>query len=173
MGIALFQIDKSGRDVFDKDYSIQMVVNKNIFYGINISQRLKDEIIHLYHTNRLGIKSPEKKSRKLRLKLRIHTAVILKLLYSGIKDLGNVDNIKIEICNDFDGHFHEIKDMVYKNIIKIVPAISSENIVLTKFQKPSIIDKIGKIVSNRLKDDSIKIISPKLDFIELIKIIKK
>lgn len=34
--ITLFQIDKSGSEIFEKDYSISVVKNKKVVYGINI-----------------------------------------------------------------------------------------------------------------------------------------
>jgi len=38
--ITLFQIDKSGSDIFEKDYSIVLAANKKEVYGINIPQEI-------------------------------------------------------------------------------------------------------------------------------------
>ena len=171
--INLFQIDKSGGDIFEKDYSIVLVLDKKEIYGINIKQEMKDKLINLFRKGELKIKSKSKKQNKNRFRLRFHTAIIIKLIEKAIFNLNSVNEITIQICNDFDGHFHEIRDMVFKNISRMIPLLKIENIVQTKFQKPSLVDNAGKAFRNK---DKIKLkeynsINPNLD--ELIKIIKK
>ncbi len=46
--IILFQVDKSGGDIFEKDYSIVVVANKKKVYGVNIPQKIKERLIHEY-----------------------------------------------------------------------------------------------------------------------------
>ena len=49
--ITLFQIDKSGNEIFEKDYSLVLVLNKTDVYGINIPQSIKDNLNHLFKKN--------------------------------------------------------------------------------------------------------------------------
>ncbi len=173
MAITLFQIDKSGGDIFEKDYSIVLVLNKNDIYGVNIPKSIKDRLVNLFKKGELNINHNSKKKRKNRFRLRFHTAIIIKLIEKAIYDLGSTEEVNIQICNDFDGHFHEIQDMVFKNISNLIPSLKLEDIVQTKFQKPSLIDNAGKTFRNndkmKLKDYNIV----KLNIDELIKIIKK
>ncbi|MBU0930144.1 MAG: hypothetical protein KJ623_03680 [Nanoarchaeota archaeon] len=171
--INLFQIDKSGGDLFEKDYSIVLVVNAKKVYGINIAQNIKEDVIYQYKQGNLNIDNLSDKKRKNRFRLRFHTAIVIKLLEKALKDLGKIDKVNIQICNDFDGHFHEIKDMVFKNISKILPSLKQEDIVQTKFSKPSLIDSAGKAFRNKNKEELKNYITLELNIKELIKIIKK
>ncbi len=150
--ITLFQIDKSGRDIFEKDYSIAMIVNKREVYGINIPQDAKDKIINLYKNEELWKLRKSERNDKMRLRIRFHTAVVILLIQKAIKDLGYLEDLSIEICNDFDGHFHEIRDTIYKNISKIISYIKSEDIIQTKFQKPSTVDTAARNLRERSKE---------------------
>ena len=129
--ITLFQLDKSGGDIFEKDYSIVLVVNKEEIYGIHIPQEIKDRLMNLFKNNRLNINHQSEKKKKNRFRLRFHTAIEIKLLEKAIKDLGYLEDVSIQICNDFDGHFHEIKDMIFKHLTKIIPSLKEEDIVQT------------------------------------------
>lgn len=169
----IFQIDKSGSDIFEKDYSIVLVVNKKYFYGVNISQSIKDNLVNSFKSGKLNINHHSDKKRKNRFRLRFHTAIVIKLIEKAIYDFGTVEEVNFQICNDFDGHFHEIKDMLFKHISKIIPNLTPEDFIQTKFSKPSIIDNLGKAFREKnnqiLKDCNI--LNLKLE--DLIKIIKR
>jgi hypothetical protein len=175
--ITLFQIDKSGSYIFEKDYSVVLVLNKERIYGVNIPKKIKDELVHLFKKGELNINHHSKKKKKNRFMLRFHTVVVIKLIEKAIRDLGYVEEVNFQICNDFDGHFHEIQDMVFKNLSKLIPSLKLEDIVQTKFKKPSLIDNVGKDFRNndryndryKLKDYNIV----KLNLEELIKMIRK
>jgi len=171
--INLFQIDKSGNDVFEKDYSIVLVLNKKEIYGVNVPQSLKDKLIYSFKQGDLNINHPSEKQKKNRFRIRFHTAVIIKLIEKAIYDLGSVEGINIELCNDIDGHFHEIKDMIFKYLVRLIPSFKLEDIVLTRFQKPSLIDNAGIAFRNKDKEKLKEYIPVKLNLDELIKIIKK
>jgi hypothetical protein len=81
--------------------------------------------------------------------------------------------MSIALCNDIDGHFHEIKDMIFKHFTKLIPSLKSEDIVLTKFQKPSLIDNAGTAFRNKDKEKLKEYNQIKLDEKDLIKLIKK
>ncbi len=173
MAITLFQIDKSGSDLFEKDYSVILVVNKKEIYGINIPQKLKDDVISNFKRGKLNIFGPTEKAKKNRFRIRFHTAVIIQLINKAIKDLGYVDEVVIELCNDIDGHFHEIKYMLFNHFIKLIPSFKLEDIVRTKFEKPSLIDEAGKAFRNNDKNNLKDYIQTNLKTEELINLIKK
>lgn len=171
--ITLFQIDKSGNDIYEKDYSLILLLNKKEVYGVNIPQKIKDHLISMLRKDQLNINASTDKAKRKRLKIRLHTAVIIILIERAIKDPGLFDDINIELCNDIDGHFHEIKDMIFKHFVKIIPKLKPEDIVLTKFQKPSLIDEAGKAFRNNDRNKINQYNQVNLNLNELIKIIKK
>jgi hypothetical protein len=171
--ITLIQIDKSGRDIFEKDYSVVVVVDKKYVYGANISQKVKDKLISSFKQGHLKILKGSDKSKRNRFRIRFHTAAIIRILDKILKDLGFIDSINIELCNDMDGHFHEIKDMIFKNLSKKIPTIKPEDIVLAKFQKPSLIDEAGKAFRSGNKNSISEYINIDLEAEELQEIIKK
>ena len=121
--INLFQVDKSGSDIFEKDYSIVVVLDKKEVYGVNIPQSIKDNLIYLFRQGELNINQHSNKKNKNRFRIRFHTAVIIQLIEKAIFDLGSAEDIVVQICNDIDGHFHEIKDMIFKHISKLIPSL--------------------------------------------------
>lgn len=140
--ITLFQIDKSGSEIFEKDYPLALVKNNQVIYGINLQSDLKKQIIDLYNKNQLGFDSSKK--GRLRFRIRFHTSIILLLLERAIKDEGYLEEVNIQICNDIDGHFHEISDMIYKRLSRLIPSLKKENIVQTKFAKTSLVNISAK-----------------------------
>jgi len=171
--INLFQIDKSGGDIFEKDYSIVLLLDKKEVYGVNIPKSIKDELVNLFKKGELNIDSYSEKKKKNRFRIRFHTAIIIKLIEKAVYDLGSVEEVDIQICNDFDGHFHEIKDMIFKHISRLIPSLKPEDIISIKFQKPSMIDEAGKAFNNRDKSKLNQYNHIKLDIKELIKTIKR
>ena len=165
--ITLFQIDKSGGDIFQKDYAISLVKNDEEVYGMNIPQSLKDPLLHLFNKGCIGIKD------KLRLSLRTHTAFIILFLQKALRDEGQADKLNIQICNDYDGHFHEIKDMIYKHISQLVPSLKKEDVLMSKFQKTSLVNVSAKNLREKNFKETQNYIIPKIELEDLIKIIKK
>lgn len=170
--ITLFQIDKSGNDLFEKDYSVVLVVNQKKVYGINVTQKIKDEMIFKLRSGELKIQAPTEKTKKNRLRIRFHTAIIISLIEHAISDF-SLDEVNIQICNDIDGHFHEIKDMIFKHFTKTLPNLKSENIVLAKFQKPSLIDNAGRVFRTKDRDKLKEFTQINLNSEEILRIIKK
>ena len=173
MAITIFQIDKSGGDIFEKDYSIILILNKKEIYGVNIPKEIKDNLVYRFKKGDLNINNKSGKQNKKRFALRFHTAIIIKLIEKAVYDLGFVHEVNFQICNDYDGHFHEIKDMIFKNLSKILPSLSPEDIIRTKFQKPSLIDEVGKAFRGNDKEKLKNYNKIKLNLDDLIKIIRK
>src|SRR3989344_2855451 len=121
--ITLFQIDKFGNDLFEKNYSVVLIVNQKQVYEINISQKIKEDLNYQFNNNLLNIKADSDKKKKNRFRLRFHTAIIIQIIQRALRDLKDIDEVNFQICNDFDGHFHEIKDMIYTNISLLIPKL--------------------------------------------------
>ena len=68
--VHLIQVDKSGGDIFEKDYSIIIVVNRKKVYGVNIPQKIKDDLISEYKKGNLNINSQSHKKRRNRFNER-------------------------------------------------------------------------------------------------------
>lgn len=169
--INLPQIDKSGRDVFEKDYSV-VLLDKTKVYGINIPQNIKDRIIHEYNLGNLWKKETDSKRYRMRLRVRFHTAMVFLLIKKYLSENKTESNIIIEICNDYDGHFHEIRDMIYKNLIKIILSFRFEDILQVKFNKPSLIDKVAANFRKRVHEVQ-NYHQLNIDINELLRILKK
>ncbi len=131
----LFQADKAGDDTLTKDYSIAVVLNKEKVYGYRVLQKTQDTLINEFKRGLLGV------DKRLRFKLRFHTSIII-LILKQISIKNNKSNqCQIEICNDYDSHFHEIKDMILKNLKRDIPNLKKEGIVMQKFPKDSLVNK--------------------------------
>ena len=170
--ITLMQIDKSGREIFEKDYSIALIKDKTKVYGVNIPQDIKDKLMHLFNTNQLKIKSISTKKDKTRFRIRVHTTIIILLIKKVIEEGKNIDDVNIQICNDIDGHFHEIKEMIYAHISRIVPTLKKEDIIQAKFSKSSMVDISAKNIREKTKESKNYNLL-KLNLEELLNIIKK
>lgn len=173
MAITLFQIDKSGGDIFEKDYSIVLVLNQKEIYGVNIPKKIKDPLVAMFKKGELNINNKSDKQKKNRFRLRFHTSVIIKLIEKAVYDLGSIDEVNMQICNDYDGHFHEIREMICSNVSKLIPSLKFDNVNQTKFPKPSLIDEAGKAFRNKDKEKLKDYTQINLNIDELIKIIKK
>lgn len=138
--ITLFQIDKSGNEVFEKDYSIAIVVDRKHIYGFNMPQNIKDSLLNLFYSGQLEIKAKNKKINKTRFRIRAHTSIIVLLLKKIISQNKNINEACIQICNDIDGHFHEIREMIFAHISKLIPSLKKEDIIQARFSKTSSVD---------------------------------
>lgn len=175
MAVVLIDIDKSGSDFFEKDYSIAAIVNKEEVYGYKVTQKLKDRLLYLFRNNKLGLDTSKfsKNKQRVRLKVRAHSACIILLIKEILKDIGGFDNVVIHICNDIDGHFPDIRAMVYSNLKPdIVNLDAREHIIQFQFPKNSPVDVAAKKIRENNKDTSLYNL-PQLPIDELIKIIKK
>jgi hypothetical protein len=145
MKTVVLQIDKSGTDIFDKDYSIAIVKDYSSCYGINIPQSIKDKIMSEFNQGRLGKFTSH---QKVRLKLRFHSAVIINLILSIVPQTDL--QLSLQICNDYDGHFHEIKQMIFDNLKHKYSYLILDAIVQTKFHKPSAVDTTAKNLRDKI-----------------------
>lgn len=171
--IILLQVDKSGRDIFEKDYSLAVVVNKKEVYGVNIPQEIKDRIIRAFKEGKLWKLEGSEKRHRMRLRILFHTAVIILIIKSALQKENSDVQVNIELCNDFDGHFHEIRDMIYKNLVKVLPSLKLEDIVHARFSKSSLVDIAGKALREHKNIPNVNICRVDLNREEVVGIIKK
>jgi hypothetical protein len=161
----LFEVDKAGDDVLNRDYSMVVVVNQKEVYGFRAPQAIQKALKEEFNKKLLNI------NRQKRFKIRFHTSIIILLLREAIKRK-KIENSRIEICNDIDGHIHEIKDMIFKNISKDLPSLKKENIISAKFPKLALVNVSAKSFykkdKEKLKDYNISNFKLK-DLRELIK----
>lgn len=169
--VNLIQVDKSGGDIFEKDYSIMVVVNKNKVYGINIPQKIKDDLISEYKRGNLNINSQSEKKQKNRFRLRFHISIVIQLIMEALGKMDIKRDVNLQICNDFDGHFHEIKDMIFGHLKEKIKDLKREDIIQARFPKSSLIDISGKNIRNRKEVKDYNLV--KLNSKDLIKIIRK
>ncbi len=138
MAIDLFQIDKAGDDPLTKDYTISVVLNKERVFVYKIPQNVQDVLINEFKKERLGLSNS--KHGRLTFKLRIHCTIIILIIKEILKKNNLTDRHHIELCNDYDGHIHEIKDMLFKNLKRDMINLNKEDIVRQKFDKNSLVN---------------------------------
>jgi len=64
--VTLIRIDKSGGDIFEKDYSIVLTLNKKEVYGVNIPKKIKDSLVFDFKQGNLNINHTSNKKKKNR-----------------------------------------------------------------------------------------------------------
>jgi len=104
--------------------------------------------------------------------IRIATKKIL-LLKKAIKDNSSIGEVNIQVCNDIDSHFHEIRNMIYSHLLRDLPLLEKEDIVQTKFPKTSLVDVSARNLREKNIDNAKNYVILKINIDELSKIIKK
>jgi len=169
MPIDLFEIDKSGSDLLNRDYSVVVVKNNQTVFGYKIEQHVKDELTNQFRKGLLNISN----DNVLNFKIRFHTAIIILLMKEAIKRREKLDECKVLICNDYDGHFHEIKDMFFTNLKPEMPTLDREKIIMAKFPPESLIQRAAKSVYKGDKEEMSRFNLYHFDIEQLKDLIKK
>lgn len=165
----IIQIDKSGVDITEDNYSVAVLVDKKYKFGCNIDTKLKQKIIIDYDSGKLGLYGKSAKKAKKQFRIRFHTTIVILTLQNALQKIPKNSQIHIEMCNDYDGHFHEIKNMIFDHISR-THNLTEESIVQTKFDKPSKVDQLGQDLR---KGNVTGIEQTKLDYKNLVKYLKK
>ncbi len=173
MAIDLFEIDKSGYDVMERDYAIVVVKNNKLVYGYKINQKCRDDLVRELNQGHLGINDTKGKIDRLRFKIRLHTAIIILLMKEAVKKREILNDCKILICNDIDGHFQEIKEMLFYHIKVDIPNLEKINIIKSKFPKESLVNVSAKAFRERDTSKTNNYIECSFKFEDLKNIIKK
>ncbi len=106
----LFEIDVSGSDIFEKDYTI-MVAEKNakILLGHKITEKTRKTI--RAKQGQGHYRYSQSKKGKASLKVRVYCTIIY-FIFRELKRKHNIENISMEICHDFPGRETEIREML-------------------------------------------------------------
>jgi len=100
----IFEIDVSGQDLLEKNYSICVADKNNFVRGFKFNEKLIKVIKSRYGEGRYRYK--KSKQGIALLKIRIYCIII----YYIFKDIKLKDKeVLLEICRDFEGHEEDIK----------------------------------------------------------------
>ena len=100
-----FDIDVSGEDLLNKNYTICIANREGIIKGFKFNDELLNILSARYGQ---GIyKYPKSQRGKATFKVRVYCIVVHYL----VKSL-NLNNLCLTICNDFDGRQKEIKEIL-------------------------------------------------------------
>ncbi len=100
----IFEIDVSGQDLLEKNYSICVADKNNLVSGFKFNEKLIKIIKSRYGEGKYRYK--KSKQGVALLKIRIY-CIIIYYIFKDIK-LKNKE-ILLEICRDFQGHEDDIK----------------------------------------------------------------
>ena len=98
-----FDIDVSGEDLFDKDYTICIANKDGIIKGFKMTDRISSVIKSRYGKN--IYKYSKSKKGKSSLKIRIYCVAIYYLF----KNIKLKENLVLNICRDFNGREKDIE----------------------------------------------------------------
>ncbi|MBS3094843.1 hypothetical protein J4474_04205 [Candidatus Pacearchaeota archaeon] len=98
-----FEIDVSGEDIFNKDYTICVANRDKIIKGFKFSESLISPLLSRY--NQGMYKYSNSKKGKSDMKIRVYCVVIYHLF----KSLNLSGEISLNICRDFTGREDDIR----------------------------------------------------------------
>jgi len=173
MTIIFIQIDKTGDDILNQGYSVIVAKNLKKIYYYRIPNKIKEKLIGEFHQGVFNIDTTSKTKSKLRFKIRFHTACAILIIKEIIKGQEKKEDIALNVCNDFDSHIHEIKEMLYSNLTKYIPKIKREKINRAKFSRDSSISVASRNIFNKRKKETKNYKHINLDIQELRNIIEK
>ena len=97
-----FEIDVSGEDILDKDYTICVANKDGIIKGFKFDENLVKILKSRYGQEMYRYKKTKK--QKATFKVRLYCVVIYYLF----KSIKNLREISLTICRDFDGKSNDI-----------------------------------------------------------------
>ncbi|MBI2139411.1 hypothetical protein HYU14_00690 [Candidatus Woesearchaeota archaeon] len=144
-----FDIDVSGSDIFEKDYTICIANKEDAIKGFKFSP----EILFLLNTKFAQnlYRYPTSKNGRTLLKVRIYSIVVYYLF----KSLVMRGNLSLNVCRDFDGHEHDITS----NLKYLLPPLgfNLERITFCRLSKDSNAHHYAYLMrkdnKNQMKDD--------------------
>lgn len=126
-----FEIDVSGEDLLNKDYTICVANNDGIIKGFKFSEKLIKDL-----NSKFGqklYKYPKSKKGKSDLKVRIY-CVVIYYLFKSLKLSGE---ISLTICRDFIGRENDIKKSLIYFLEKELGLRLNERIYFDKLPRES------------------------------------
>lgn len=125
-----FEIDVSGEDLLNKDYTICIADKDSTIKGFKFSDKLIKDLSSRYGQG--FYRYSKSKKGKANFKIRLYCIVICYLF----KSLKISEEILLNICRDFDGKENDIKENL-KALFKNNNLKLSENIYFTRLGKDS------------------------------------
>lgn len=172
MALDLYEIDKSGSNPIEKDYSIAIVKDQKTVFGFSLPQRYIDRIVSDYNKGYLGLNNKTKIDRK-NFAIRVHTSLLIIILKKVTQKREILNECKFLICNDIDGHFHEIKHRIFEHLKSTMPTLDKINILQQKFTKDSLVNTAAKAFREKNIDLTCKYNNCNISYDELFSYIKK
>lgn len=125
-----FEIDVSGSDILEKNYTICVADNNSIIKGFKFSKELCSILSSKYGQ---GLYKKYKKSQqgKVTFKLRLYSIAI----YYIFKSL-NIKEFDLKICKDYDGKENDIKSNL-KFLLEDRLNLKINEVIFTKLEKDS------------------------------------
>lgn len=157
-------IDVSGKDILDPHFSICVVLNDKHRYGYRFEQIIQDKLKSGYNSGAYNLKQ---KKNYINLKIRLYSAIVCLLLEYILSSQNISLDCIIFMCNDFDGHFNDIRQFLLSNLSQ--PWLTG-NIRLHRHSKSSVIQLTAKALSKGVKAG---IILPEISLKSIIKLIIK
>lgn len=157
-------IDVSGKDILNRNFSICIVLNDKYKYGYRFEHNTQEVLKFGYKSGKYRLKVVRGSKN---LKVRLYSAVVSLLLNELCLRVKVNKNYEIFLCNDLDGYFNAIRQFLrdnttFKDVI--------DYIYLTRHPKDSVIQKTVKALSKGIKDD---IILPNIKITDIENLISK
>jgi len=140
-----FEIDVSGSDLLNKDYTICIVDNKKIIKGFKFDNNLINILCSKYGQG--FYKYKKSKKGKSTFKVRLYSIVIY-LLFKSLKLKKELD---LTICRDFTGRENDIKENL-KFFLEKKLKLKINNIHFTKLDKNSQAHKYSYLMRHDTKN---------------------
>ncbi len=100
-----FEIDVSGEDIFNKNYTICIANKDGIIKGFKFDSKL-GQVINSRHGQGLYPKYKKSNKGNASLKVRVY-CIIIYFLFKSIKK--KIKNVNLAVCRDFSGRENDIK----------------------------------------------------------------
>ena len=100
-----FEIDVSGEDIFNPNYTIVVADKDNLIRGFKFSRKLI-EVLRSRHGEGLYRYNHSKQGKTL-VKIRIY-CIVIYYLFKTIQFKDKKKEINLEVCRDFQGHEKDI-----------------------------------------------------------------
>jgi len=159
-----FDIDVSGEDILNRDYTVCIANKGNTIKGYKITQEFIN-IINLRYGQELYRYNKSKNGRAL-LKVRIYCIII----YHIFKSINVKEEITLNICRDFNGREEDVKSNL-KYFVGDLLKLNIKKIFFQKLDKDSNAHRYAYLMRRDTKNKLKTYVSIKFDDIE--KFLKK
>ncbi len=153
-----FEIDVSGEDLLNKDYTICIADKNSLIRGFKFSEKLVKDLCSRYGQGFYRYKKSKK--GKANFRVRLYCVVVYYLIES-LK----VNSYSLTICRDFNGKENDIRENL-KALFKKNNLYLTESIFFTKLDKNSNAHKYAFLMREDKKNQLPNYIEIKLEDFE-------